>query len=196
MPPRSKPSHHLEATSILRDALEQEARGLRCASATSRSSPWNLIISQNQFWGRHRSEVEDEPDASLEDLEWADGVGFGSPMRLGNVAGQLKRFMDQAGRLWQEGKLADKVATAFTAPVRHLIHEREEGRGSQREDARGRPLPGPTSRPPRGSRRRRARGGCLPRQAAKARALPRGHARLSPRRGRRRAPGPRTPPSS
>jgi NAD(P)H dehydrogenase (quinone) len=33
------------------------------------------------------------------------------------VAAQLKQFMDQAGRLWQEGKLADKVATAFTASM-------------------------------------------------------------------------------
>jgi NAD(P)H dehydrogenase (quinone) len=76
-----------------------------------------LVISQNQYWGRHRSEVEDEPFASLEDLEWADGVAFGTPTRFGNVAAQLKQFMDQAGRLWQEGKLADKVATAFTASM-------------------------------------------------------------------------------
>ena len=62
-----------------------------------------LVISQNQYWGRHRSEVEDEPVASLEDLEWADGVAFGTPTRFGNVAAQLKQFMDQAGRLWQEG---------------------------------------------------------------------------------------------
>jgi NAD(P)H dehydrogenase (quinone) len=53
--------------------------------------------------------------ATLDDLEWADGVAFGSPTRFGNVAAQLKQFIDQAGRLWQEGKLADKVATAFTS---------------------------------------------------------------------------------
>jgi NAD(P)H dehydrogenase (quinone) len=76
-----------------------------------------LVISQNQHWGRHRSEVDDEPAASLEDLEWADGVAFGTPTRFGNVAAQLKQFMDQAGRLWQEGKLADKVATTFTASM-------------------------------------------------------------------------------
>jgi NAD(P)H dehydrogenase (quinone) len=76
-----------------------------------------LVISQNQYWGRHRSEVEDEPVATLEDLEWADGVAFGTPTRFGNVAAQLKQFMDQAGRLWQEGKLADKVATAFTSSM-------------------------------------------------------------------------------
>src|ERR671918_973623 len=76
-----------------------------------------LLISQNQYWGRHRSEVEDEPVASLEDLEWADGVAFGTPTRFGNVAAQLKQFMDQAGRLWQRGALVDKVATSFTSSM-------------------------------------------------------------------------------
>ena len=79
-----------------------------------------LLISQNQYWGRHRSQVADAPVATLDDLEWADGVAFGSPTRFGNVAAQLKQFIDQAGRLWQEGKLADRVATAFTAsPTTH-----------------------------------------------------------------------------
>jgi NAD(P)H dehydrogenase (quinone) len=73
------------------------------------------LISQNQYWGRHRSLVADEPVASLDDLEWADGVAFGTPTRFGNVSAQLKQFIDQAGRLWQEGKLADKVGTGFTS---------------------------------------------------------------------------------
>jgi hypothetical protein len=30
----------------------------------------------NQYWGRHRSDVEDQPVAQLEDLEWADGIAF------------------------------------------------------------------------------------------------------------------------
>jgi len=74
-----------------------------------------LMISQNQYWGRHRSLVEDEPVATVADLEWADGIAFGTPTRFGNVAAQLKQLIDQAGRLWQEGKLADKVATSFTS---------------------------------------------------------------------------------
>jgi NAD(P)H dehydrogenase (quinone) len=74
-----------------------------------------LLISQNQLWGRHRSRVAEAPTATLDDLEWADGVAFGSPTRFGNVAAQLKQFIDQAGTLWQEGKLANKVATSFTS---------------------------------------------------------------------------------
>jgi multimeric flavodoxin WrbA len=60
------------------------------------------------------SEVSDEPTASLGDLEWADGIAFGTPTRFGNVAAQLKMFLDQAGGQWQQGKLVNKVVTAFT----------------------------------------------------------------------------------
>jgi len=74
-----------------------------------------LEISQNQYWGRHRSLMENEPVATLDDIEWADGVAFGTPTRFGNVAAQLKQFIDQAGKLWQDGKLANKVGTAFTS---------------------------------------------------------------------------------
>jgi NAD(P)H dehydrogenase (quinone) len=73
------------------------------------------LISQNQHWGRHRADVRDQPVATLDDLEWADGVAFGTPTRFGNVAAQLKQFLDQAGDLWQRGRLADKVATSFTS---------------------------------------------------------------------------------
>ncbi len=73
------------------------------------------LISQNQHWGRHRAAVRDMPIATLADLEWADAVAFGTPTRFGNVSAQLKQFMDQAGDLWQQGTLADKLATSFTS---------------------------------------------------------------------------------
>jgi NAD(P)H dehydrogenase (quinone) len=74
-----------------------------------------MLISFKQHWGRHRSELEDQPDAALEDLEWADGIAFGTPTRFGNVSAQLKVFLDLAGELWERGALVDKVATSFTS---------------------------------------------------------------------------------
>ena len=53
--------------------------------------------------------------ASLDDLEWADGYAFGTPTRYGAPAAQLKQFIDAAGGLWQEGKLADKPVTTFVS---------------------------------------------------------------------------------
>ena len=111
---------YYSATGNVRRLAHAVAEGAAGAGAETRvrhvdELASEMIISQNQYWGRHRSEVEDEPVATLEDLEWADGVAFGTPTRFGNVSAQLKQFMDQAGRLWQEGKLADRVATAFTS---------------------------------------------------------------------------------
>jgi NAD(P)H dehydrogenase (quinone) len=74
-----------------------------------------MLISFKQHWGRHRSELEDQPDAAVEDLEWADGIAFGTPTRFGNVSAQLKVFLDLAGELWERGALIDKVATSFTS---------------------------------------------------------------------------------
>jgi len=74
-----------------------------------------MLISLNQYWGRHRSELEDELEATLDDLAWADGIAFGTPTRFGNVSAQLKAFLDLAGELWERGALVDKVATSFTS---------------------------------------------------------------------------------
>jgi NAD(P)H dehydrogenase (quinone) len=72
-------------------------------------------IAQNQAWAAHRDEVKDDPLATLDDLEWCDAYILGSPTRFGNVSSQLKQFMDTAGGLWSQGKLADKVAAGFTS---------------------------------------------------------------------------------
>ena len=60
------------------------------------------------------AETRDEPEASLDDLKWADAYVFGTPIRFGNVLSQLKQFLDTAGGLWAEGKLADKAVSGFT----------------------------------------------------------------------------------
>ena len=57
----------------------------------------------------------EEPTATLADLEWADGIAFGTPTRSGNAAAQLKMFLDEAEELWEQGKLINKVVTAFTS---------------------------------------------------------------------------------
>jgi NAD(P)H dehydrogenase (quinone) len=57
----------------------------------------------------------DEPRATPDDVVWADAVLFGSPTRFGNVASQLKNFLDQLGPQWGKGQLADKVYAGFTA---------------------------------------------------------------------------------
>jgi NAD(P)H dehydrogenase (quinone) len=111
---------YYSATGHVHAMAKAVAEGAQAEDAEVRLRPVEelaseMLISQNQAWGRHRSEVSDEPVASLDDLEWADGIAFGTPTRFGNVAAQLKMFLDQAGELWQQGKLINKVVTAFTS---------------------------------------------------------------------------------
>jgi NAD(P)H dehydrogenase (quinone) len=72
-------------------------------------------IDQNPLWRRHADAATSITQASVEDLAWADAFAFGTPTRFGGPAAQLKQFIDQAGGLWQEGRLADKPVTAFTS---------------------------------------------------------------------------------
>jgi NAD(P)H dehydrogenase (quinone) len=72
-------------------------------------------ISANPAWDQHIQAAADVAEVSHDDLAWADVVLFGTPTRFGNVSGQLKAFIDTTGPLWQAGKLADKVYSAFTA---------------------------------------------------------------------------------
>lgn len=73
------------------------------------------VIDGMPEWKQHREEVQDEPVADPEDVVWADIVLFGSPTRFGNVASQLKQFIDTLGPQWGQGLLADKVYAGFTA---------------------------------------------------------------------------------
>ena len=72
-------------------------------------------IATNQGWVQHRTETQDVPEATADDIVNADGVVFGSPTRYGNVAAQLKQFIDTLGPQWSQGLLADKVYSGFTS---------------------------------------------------------------------------------
>jgi NAD(P)H dehydrogenase (quinone) len=72
-------------------------------------------IAANAGWQAHALETQDVEEAGLDDLEWADAVFFGTPTRYGNVASQLKQFMDTSGPLWAAGKLANKVYAGFVS---------------------------------------------------------------------------------
>ncbi len=72
-------------------------------------------IASNPAWAAHHAATRDVPEASAEDIEWADAVLFGSPTRFGNISAQLKQFIDGLGGLWAQGKLADKVYSGFVS---------------------------------------------------------------------------------
>jgi hypothetical protein len=78
-----------------------------------------LLISQNQYWGRHRSIVSDEPVATLDDLEWADGVSRSAarPLRNRDRRGALARNVRRPKTQPRDLQWRD-LAVRPTAPTR------------------------------------------------------------------------------
>ena len=74
-------------------------------------------IDSNPAWRAHAEATAGIPEATHEDLRWADAYAFGTPTRYGNVSSQLKQFLDTTAGLWAAGELADKPATAFTSAI-------------------------------------------------------------------------------
>lgn len=77
----------------------------------------DAAIDRNPAWRAHLEATAGIPEASHDDLRWADGYAFGTPTRYGNVAAQLKEFLDTTASLWAAGDLADKAATGFTSAI-------------------------------------------------------------------------------
>ncbi len=55
------------------------------------------------------------PIATVNELPNYDAIIFGTPTRFGNMASQMRNFLDQAGGLWAKGALIGKVGSAFAS---------------------------------------------------------------------------------
>lgn len=73
------------------------------------------VIDSNPAWKAHHEATIHVPVATPDDLDWADAILFGTPTRFGGAASQLRQFIDATGGLWAQGKLANKVVSAYTS---------------------------------------------------------------------------------
>jgi NAD(P)H dehydrogenase (quinone) len=55
------------------------------------------------------------PLAKPEQMVDADALIFGTPTRFGNMAAQMRNFLDQTGGLWVKGSLIGKVGSVFAS---------------------------------------------------------------------------------
>ena len=55
------------------------------------------------------------PVASPAELPEYDAIIIGTPTRFGNMAAQMRNFLDQTGGLWAKGALIGKVGSVFTS---------------------------------------------------------------------------------
>ncbi|GAA2965939.1 NAD(P)H-dependent oxidoreductase [Actinokineospora diospyrosa] len=66
-------------------------------------------------WAEHAAAVAHLPTATVDDLDWAEVVLWGSPGRFGLIAAPLKHFIDQAWPLHARRGLVNKVMSSFTS---------------------------------------------------------------------------------
>lgn len=55
------------------------------------------------------------PIATVAELPGYDAIIFGTPTRFGNMASQMRNFLDQTGGLWAKGALIGKVGSVFAS---------------------------------------------------------------------------------
>jgi NAD(P)H dehydrogenase (quinone) len=53
--------------------------------------------------------------ATVAELESYDAIIFGTPTRFGNMASQMRNFLDQTGGIWQRNGLVGKVGSVFVS---------------------------------------------------------------------------------
>ncbi|WP_375572051.1 NAD(P)H-dependent oxidoreductase [Seohaeicola saemankumensis] len=73
------------------------------------------VVAGQEAWKAQLDKVQDIPEVSHDDMEWANGYFFISPTRYGAAANQMRAFIDTLGGLWFAGKLANKTFTAATS---------------------------------------------------------------------------------
>jgi NAD(P)H dehydrogenase (quinone) len=94
-------------------AVADGARSVEGAEVTLKRVP-ELSAEEEAKRGK-RNLDQDVPVATVEELPGYDAIIFGTPTRFGNMAAQIRNFLDQTGGLWASGALVGKVGSVFTS---------------------------------------------------------------------------------
>lgn len=73
------------------------------------------VIASNPAWKAHVDATKDVPVVTTDDIVWADAILFSTPTRFGNMASQMKQFLDTTGGIWFQGKTVNKAVSAMTS---------------------------------------------------------------------------------
>lgn len=73
------------------------------------------VVNGQDAWKANLEAMQDIPEVTPADMEWADGYLLSSPTRFGGAASQMRAFIDTLGGLWASGKLANKTFSAMTS---------------------------------------------------------------------------------
>jgi NAD(P)H dehydrogenase (quinone) len=99
---------HIEAVAA---AVAEGARSVAGSEVTVKRVPELMPDDVARAAGVRLNQAA--PIAKPEELADYDAVIVGTPTRFGNMAAQMKNFLDQTGPLWAKGALIGKVGSVF-----------------------------------------------------------------------------------
>ena len=91
------------------------AEGVREAGAEAVIKRVPELVPEEIAKASHFKLNQAAPIATVDELPDYDAIIFGVPTRFGNMAAQMKNFLDQTGPLWFQGKLIGKVGSVFAS---------------------------------------------------------------------------------
>lgn len=91
------------------------AEGARSAGAEVAVKRVPELVPEALAKSSHFKTDQAAPIATVDELAQYDAIILGVPTRFGNMAAQMKNFLDQTGGLWFAGKLVGKVGSVFTS---------------------------------------------------------------------------------
>ena len=99
-------------TEQMAQAVAKGARSVAGSSVTVKRVP---ELVPEEIARRAGMKLDQAPIAGVDELINFDAIIFGTPTRFGNMAAQMRNFLDQAGGLWVKGALIGKVASVFAS---------------------------------------------------------------------------------
>jgi len=101
---------HIET---LAGAIAEGARSVEGSEVTIKRVPETMPPEVAAKYGAKLD--QSAPVATPGELADYDAIIFGTPTRFGNMAGQMRTFLDQTGGLWVKGALVGKVGSVFSS---------------------------------------------------------------------------------
>ena len=101
---------HVETLS---SAIAEGARSVAGVEVTVKRVPETMSPEVAKQYGAKLDQAA--PEADPKELSNYDAVIFGTPTRFGNMAAQMRNFLDHTGGLWAKGALVGKVGSVFTS---------------------------------------------------------------------------------
>lgn len=107
----SQTGHNFQMANWAKEQAEKQGAEVRLRKVEELLDTSN----PNPGWAKYLEDSKDVEVATGDDLVWADAILFSTPTRFGNIAAQMKFFIDQQGGIWAGGKLVNKVVSAMTS---------------------------------------------------------------------------------